>query len=106
MPGRWPGMSPRLTAWYVLGMLREGTIPLTSGFEVRSQDGDGLISKFPKYNDASSLSFDIPGVSGPFFRFIYFMYVSALSLSSDRHTRRGYQIPLQMVLSHHVFAGN
>jgi hypothetical protein len=23
-----------------------------------------------------------------------------------RHTRKGHQIPLQMVVSHHVFAGN
>jgi hypothetical protein len=36
--------------------------------------------------------------------FIYFVYMSILWLSSD--TRRGYRIPLQMVGSHHVVAGN
>jgi hypothetical protein len=35
-------------------------------------------------------------------RFIYLIYMS--TLSSD--TRRGRQIPLQMVVSHHVVAGN
>jgi hypothetical protein len=40
-----------------------------------------------------------------FLRFIYsFMYVSTMSFF--RHTRRGHQIPLQIVVSHHVVAGN
>ena len=34
----------------------------------------------------------------------YSHYVSTLSLS--RHTRRGHPIPLQMVVSHHMVAGN
>ena len=38
------------------------------------------------------------------FGFIYFIYMSTLSLSSD--TRRGHLIPLQMDVSHHVIAGN
>jgi hypothetical protein len=37
--------------------------------------------------------------------FIYFIYVSTLSLFKDT-TRRGLGIPLQMVVSHHVIAGN
>jgi hypothetical protein len=36
------------------------------------------------------------------FKKIYFIYMSTLSLSSD--TRRG--VELQMVVSHHVVAGN
>ena len=35
--------------------------------------------------------------------YIYFMYMSTLLLSSD--TRRGHEIPLQIVVSHHVVAG-
>jgi hypothetical protein len=38
-------------------------------------------------------------------RFIYFMYVSKLQLSSDTPAE-GHQISLQMVVSHHVVAGN
>jgi len=41
-----------------------------------------------------------------FKRFIYFMYVSTLSMSSSDNTRRGHWVPLQMVVSHHVVAGN
>jgi hypothetical protein len=35
-------------------------------------------------------------------RFIYYEYAVAVF----RHTRRGHQISLQMVVSHHVVAGN
>ena len=35
---------------------------------------------------------------------IYLLYVSSLSLTSD--TRRGHQIQVQMVGSHHVLVGN
>jgi hypothetical protein len=38
-------------------------------------------------------------------RFIYFMYVSTLLLSLDT-TEEGIGSPLQMVVSHHVVAGN
>jgi hypothetical protein len=38
-----------------------------------------------------------------FLRFIYFMYEYTVAVF--RHTRRGHQIPLQMVVSHHVVAG-
>jgi hypothetical protein len=43
----------------------------------------------------------------PFFK-IYFIYMSTLSLSSDTIdvNRRVHQIPLQMVVSHHVVTGN
>jgi hypothetical protein len=37
------------------------------------------------------------------FRFIYFMYEYIIAVF--RHTRKGRQIPLQMVVSHHVVAG-
>jgi ABC-type multidrug transport system permease subunit len=37
-----------------------------------------------------------------FLRFILYKYSEAVF----RHTRRGHQIPLQMVVSHHVVAGN
>jgi hypothetical protein len=36
-------------------------------------------------------------------RFIYFIYEYTVVI---RHTKRGHQIPLQMVVSHHVGAGN
>jgi len=37
---------------------------------------------------------------------IYLFYVYEYYVYVFRHTRRGYWIPLQMVLSHHVIAGN
>jgi hypothetical protein len=37
--------------------------------------------------------------------FIYFMYMGTL-LAVFRYTRRGYWIPLQMVVSHHVVVEN
>ena len=39
-----------------------------------------------------------------FQRFIYFILMSTLLLSSD--IRKGHQIPLEMVVSHHVVSGN
>jgi hypothetical protein len=41
-----------------------------------------------------------------FLRFIYLLYVYEYTFTVFRHTRRGYPIPLQMVVSHHVVAGN
>ena len=41
-----------------------------------------------------------------FFFLIYLFYVYEVTVAVFRHTRRGYQIPLQMVASHHVVAGN
>ena len=35
-----------------------------------------------------------------------FFYVREYTVSLFRHTRRGHQISLQMVVSHHVAAGN
>jgi hypothetical protein len=35
---------------------------------------------------------------------IYFMYEYTVAVFT--HTRRGHQIPLQMLVSHHVVAGN
>jgi hypothetical protein len=35
---------------------------------------------------------------------LFYLYVYIVTLF--RHTRRGHQIPLQMVVSHHVVAGN
>jgi hypothetical protein len=40
------------------------------------------------------------------FRFIYSFYVYEYTIALFRHTRRGYQIPLQMIVSHHVVSGN
>jgi hypothetical protein len=39
-------------------------------------------------------------------RFIYLFYVYEYTIALFRHTRRGHQISLQMVVSHHVVAGN
>jgi hypothetical protein len=41
-----------------------------------------------------------------FFIFIYLFYVYEYTVAVFRHTRRGHQIPLQMVVSHHVVPGN
>jgi hypothetical protein len=41
-----------------------------------------------------------------FFFKIYLFYVYECTIALFRHTRRGHQIPLQMVVSHHVVAGN
>jgi hypothetical protein len=45
---------------------------------------------------------------GNFFKdlFIYLFYVYEYTVSVFRHPRREHQIPLQMVVSHHVVAGN
>ena len=40
-----------------------------------------------------------------FFFKIYLFYLYEYTIAV-RHTRRGHQIPLQMVVSHHVVAGN
>jgi hypothetical protein len=37
---------------------------------------------------------------------IYLFYVCEYTVAVFRHTRRGLRIPLQMVVSHHVIAGN
>jgi hypothetical protein len=41
-----------------------------------------------------------------FFLKIYLFYVYEYSVGIFRHTRRGHQITLQMVVSHHVVARN
>jgi len=38
--------------------------------------------------------------------FFYFMYMNEYTIAIFRHTRRGLQISLQMVVNHHVVAGN
>jgi hypothetical protein len=38
--------------------------------------------------------------------FHLFIYVYEYTVATFRHTRRGHHIPLQMVASHHVIAGN
>jgi hypothetical protein len=40
-----------------------------------------------------------------FQRFIQLFYSYVYTVAVFRHTRRGHQIPLQMVVSHHVVAG-
>jgi hypothetical protein len=39
-------------------------------------------------------------------RFYLFYMYNEYSVAVFRHTRRGHQVPLQMVVSHHVVAGN
>jgi hypothetical protein len=41
-----------------------------------------------------------------FFFKIYLFYIYEYPVAVFRHTRRGHQIPLQMVVSHHVVTGN
>ena len=41
-----------------------------------------------------------------FLRFLLILCIWALDIAVLRHTRREHQIPLQMVVSHHVVAGN
>ena len=41
-----------------------------------------------------------------FFLKIYLLYLYDYAVVVFRHTRKGRQIPLQMVVSHHVVAGN
>jgi len=41
-----------------------------------------------------------------FFLRIYLFIIYKYTVAVFRHTRRGHQIPLQMVVSHHVVAGN
>ena len=43
-------------------------------------------------------------VQGGFFFSLFYIYEHTVAVF--RHTRRGHQIPLQMVVSHHVVAGN
>jgi hypothetical protein len=38
--------------------------------------------------------------------FFFSLYLYEYTVADFRHTRRGHQIPLQMVVSHHVVAGN
>jgi hypothetical protein len=40
-----------------------------------------------------------------FFKRFYLFYVYECTVVVLRHTRRGYRIPLQMVVNHHVVAG-
>jgi hypothetical protein len=39
-----------------------------------------------------------------FFKDLFYLYEHTVAVF--RHTRKGHQIPLQMVVSHHVVAGN
>jgi hypothetical protein len=39
------------------------------------------------------------------FFFLRFIYLHEYTIALTRHTRRGHQIPLQMVMSHHVLVG-
>jgi len=41
-----------------------------------------------------------------FFLKIYLFIIYKYTVAVFRHTRRGYRIPLQMIVSHHVVAGN
>jgi hypothetical protein len=41
-----------------------------------------------------------------FFMKMFLFYICEYTVTVFRHTRRGHQIPLQVVVSHHVVAGN
>jgi hypothetical protein len=41
-----------------------------------------------------------------FKRFIYLFYVCEYTVAVFRHARRGHQISLQIIVRHHVVAGN
>jgi hypothetical protein len=41
-----------------------------------------------------------------FFPFLNLFYVYEYAVAVSRHTRRGHQIPLQKVVSHHIVARN
>ena len=45
-------------------------------------------------------------VAWDFLFFVFVFYVYEYTVAVFRHTRRGHQILLQMVVSHHVVAGN
>jgi hypothetical protein len=45
-------------------------------------------------------------VSVTIFFKIYLLYVNKYTVAVFRHTRRGHKFSLQMVVSHHVVAGN
>ena len=46
------------------------------------------------------------GLGWLFFFKIYLFHVCEYTVTVFRHTRRGHRIPLQMVVSYHVVAGN
>jgi len=52
----------------------------------------------------SSLSLFLE-INNPFLKKIY-LFIYKYTVAVFRHTRRGHRIPLQMVVSHHVLAGN
>jgi hypothetical protein len=68
------------------------------------KDGSLVNSASSSFTSSSSSS----SSSSPFFflRFIYLFYVYEYTVAVFRHIRRGHQIPLQMVVSHHVVTGN
>jgi len=63
---------------------------------------DSLSCMFYAEHPFSSVCFFFFSFLSFFFKFILHKYTVAVF----RHTRRGHQISLQMVVSHHVVAGN
>jgi hypothetical protein len=59
------------------------------------RDGKGRVIKNRYQGDPENL----------FFFKIYLFIICKYTVAVFRHTRRGSQIPLQMVVSHHVVAG-
>jgi hypothetical protein len=55
---------------------------------------------------ATSPALDVKLYFKFFFLDIYLFYLYEYTIAVLRHTRRGHQIPLEMVVSHHVDAGN
>jgi hypothetical protein len=67
------------------------------------------ITKFPFPKLVSSHNHFYPLCCDFFFFlhfFIHLFYLYEYTVAVFRHTRRGHQILLQMVVSHHVVAGN
>jgi hypothetical protein len=76
-----------------------------------TQHGIGEIYSLENYNSVDrklTLFFEALNFFFFFFFFlkIYLFYVCEYTVAIFRHTRRGHQIPLQMVVSHHVVARN
>jgi hypothetical protein len=62
----------------------------------------GIPIKIPLHPDGPIAAEDL----SLFFLKIYLFYVYEYTVAAFRHSRRGHQIPLKVVVSHHVVAGN
>ena len=72
----------------------------TAGQELTSRLRDSTLISGPEWN----WIYQAPRLVFP--TIYLFIYVYEYTVAVFRHTRRGHQIPLHMVVSHHVVAGN